>query len=218
MKIINRTTKRRIGLLRHVRRCLSWIDPADLYGIERLVLQEEIGPPTKNSPDWHHKAHEEDHIVSGQYLFQSSGSPATIALYVRSLYLGIPRIFWLSPVITLHIARTLAHEVGHHIIAQRGYIFDRHEKTKDDFGEEMADRYAFFVAKRMLSRRHYRVAERITHDLAEWHYNIGTIEWRDSRFERAADYWHKAFLLDPNHPDAGYWYWQAKREVGKVVS
>ena len=218
MKIIDRTTKRRLGLLRHVRRCLSWIDPADLHGIDQLVLQEEIGPPTRNSPAWHHKAHEEGNVVYGQYVGKHSRSPATIILYVRSLYFGIPRIYWLSPVITLCIARSLAHEVGHHVIAQRGYIFDKREKTKGDFGEEMAERYAFSVVKRMRIKRHYRFAQWLTRDLADWHYIWGTLEWKDCRFERAANYWQKAYLLDPNRSDAGYWYLRAKKEGGKAVS
>ena len=74
--------------------------------------------------------------------------PAEVVLYARDVYFGIPKLLLLSPMATLKVARTLAHEVGHHVRATRGYIYKLWEKYKpwdgvrDPSEEKMADAYA----------------------------------------------------------------------------
>ena len=113
-----------------IRRSLSWIPEGDLFGIEEIVLEEQLGPATTTSPEWHHKIEGRNLAVGGQYFGPQGDLPASIVLYVVSLYRGIPKVYWLSPVITLQLARILAHEVGHHLIKQRGYVFERGERSR----------------------------------------------------------------------------------------
>lgn len=212
MRIVDRTSKRRRGLSWHIRRSLNWITDADLFGIEEIVLEEQLEPATNTSPEWHHKIEGRNLAVGGQYFGAQRDLPASIVLYVASLYRGIPKIYWLSPVITLRLARLLAHEVGHHVIEQRGFIFERGERVSPrEYEEELANRYSFSVRKRMLRRWYYRAADRLTRDLAGWHYAIGICEWRDGRYEKAATRWETTFCLDPNRADADYWYHMAKK-------
>ena len=147
--------------------------------------------------------------VGGQYFGPQGDLP-----YVASLYRGIPKVYWLSPVITLQLARILAHEVGHHLIKQRGYVFERGERVEPrEYEEELANRYSFSVRKRMLRRWYYRVADWLTPDLAGWHYVIGLCEWRDGRYEKAAARWETTSCIDPNRADADYWYYEAKKAL-----
>jgi len=214
MKIVDRLTKRRAGLSWHLQRSLSWIPEGDLFGIEEIVLDEQLGPATPTSPEWHHNMEGRNLAVGGQYFGRRGDLPPSIVLYVASLYRGIPKIYWLSPVITLQLARTLAHEVGHHLIEQIGYIFDRGERVKPrEYEEELSNRYSFSVRKRMLRRWYYRVADWLTRDLAGWHYAMGICEWRDGRYEKAAARWETTFCLDPNRADADYWYYEAKKAL-----
>lgn len=214
MKIVDRTTKRWVGLSWHLRRCLSWILDGDLFGIEEIVLEEQLGPATAASPDWHHKIEGRNLAVGGQYFGRQGDLPASIVLYVASLYRGIPKLYWLSRLITLRLTRLLAHEVGHHLIKQRGYIFERGERVSPrEYEEELAERYSFNVRKRMLRRSSYRFADWLTRDLAGWHYAIGISEWRDGRYEQAAARWETTFCLDPNRADADYWYYEAKKAL-----
>ena len=218
MNIIDRTTRPRVGLAWHLRRCLRWIPDGDLFGVEEIVLEDQLGPATATSPDWHHEIEGRNLAVGGGYFRRQRDTPASIVLYVASLYRGIPKVYWLSPVITLQLARTLAHEVGHHLIDQRGYIFERGERVDPrEFEEELAYRYSFNVRKRMLQRWYYRVADWLTRDLAEWHYAIASSEWRDGEYEKAADRWEITFCLDPNRDDADYWYYEAKKALAKRV-
>lgn len=212
MKIVDRTTRRRRGLSWHLQRALSWIPEGDLFGIEEIVLEEQLGPATPDSPDWHHEIEGRNLAVGGLYVRRQGKLPPAIVVYVASLYRGIPKILWLSPVITLQLARTLAHEVGHHLIDQRGYIFERGERIEPrEYEEELAYRYAFSVRKRMLRRWYYRLAAWLTRDLADWHYVFGVTDWHDGQYEKAAARWEITFCLDPNRDDADYWYHQAKR-------
>ena len=212
MKILDQTTRRWTGLSWHLQRALSWIPDGDLFGIEEIVIKEQLGPATSISPDWHHKIEGRNLAVSGQYFGRYGDEPPTIVLYVASLYRGIPKIYWFSPVITLRLASTLAHEVGHHLIDRRGYIFEREERVKPpDYEEELARRYSFSVRKRMLRRWYYRVADWLTRDLAEWHYVIGIVDFRKGLYENAATRWEITFCLDPNRADADDWYYEAKR-------
>ncbi len=214
MKIVDRTTKRRAGLSWHLRRCLSWIPDGDLFGIEEIVLEERLGPATATSPEWHHKIEGRNLAVGGQYFGRQGDLPASIVLYVASLYRGIPKIYWLSPIIALLLARLLAHEVGHHRIKERGYIFERGERIAPrEYEEELANRYSFSVRKRMLRRWYYRAADWLIRDLAGWHYAIGIVEWREGRYEQAAARWETTFCLDPNRADADYWYHEAKKAL-----
>lgn len=212
MKIVDRTTQRRTGLSWHLRRALSWIPEGDLFGLEEIVLEEQLGPATTTSPDWHHKIEGRNLVVGGRYFGRQGDVPPTIVLYVGSLYRGIPKVYWFSPVITLLLARTLAHEVGHHLIDQRGYIFERGERIEPrEYEEELAYRYSFSVRKRMLRRWYYRIADWLTRDLAGWHYAIGIVDFREGLYENAATRWEITFCLDPNRDDADYWYYEAKR-------
>ena len=214
MKIVDRTTERRVGLSWHLQRCLSWIPVGDLFCLDELVLEEKIGPATAHSPEWHHRAERENQIITGQYFGRRANEPATIALYIGSLYRGIPKIYWLSPVVTLQLARTLAHEVGHHLICERGYVFQRGERLdQSEYHEELAERYSFSVRKRMQQWWYYRFGDWLTRDLADWYWVVGSLDWRDGFYDRAAYKWITAFTLDPNRTDALQWYAQAKAKA-----
>lgn len=209
------------GALWHVRRGLSWINPADLVGIAFIQLMDEMSKPSENSLEWHKQAHAEDFNVSGVYMRQDGGTPACIILFVRDMYFGIPPLYRWTTVPTLSISRTLAHEVGHHLIAQRGYIYQPTEKYKhrqpeyDEYEEEMANRYAFEVLKKMKKRWYYKLGQSATKGLASHHYIQGMLDWKEKKFKKAADRWHKAWHLDPDRLDAAYWYQRAKDNFGR---
>ena len=212
MKIVDRTMKLRLGFAWHLRRSLSWIPEGDLFGLDEIVLEERLGPATATSPDWHHQIEGRNLTIGGVYCGRHGDLPASIVLYLASLYRGIPRIYWLSPVITLRLTRLLAHEVGHHLIRQRGYIFERGERiVPRQYEEELAYRYSFSVCKRMFRRWYYRFADWLTRDLAGWHYAIGITDWRLAQYKEAAARWEIAFCLDRNRDDADYWYHKAQK-------
>jgi len=218
MQIGNSCSKLPFGARLHVRTCLRWINPADLAGVGSIELQDSMPKATKDSPDWHKQATADELSINGLYIHGSGISPARITLFTRDIYRGIPKLYWLTPVTTLSFARTLAHEVGHHLIAERGYVFTVGEKTHlPEYEEEMAHRYSSSVLKRMRQRCYYRLAHRAMRDLALTHYMLGVHEWNAGRYRKAAEDWYKAFHLDSDRQDAIDWYLRARqRLVGDV--
>ena len=211
MLVKNECQNSPFGLLNQVRRSLSWIDPLDMVGIESIVLMDEIEEPVQTSPDWHKRAKAEGLCVTGQYLHADRQSSAQVTLYVRGIYRGIPSIYRWTMVPNLSICYTLAHEVGHHLIATRGYVFQsneifRHPENKEEF----CNRYAFRVTERMMSRWYYRLGMWALRDLAGWYYACGCADWKGKNFMKAAENFYTSFHLDPNREDALNWYLRAK--------
>jgi len=201
------------GLIGQVRRSLSWIDPLDLDGIGLILLMDEIEEPDDTAPDWHKKAKANEVCVSGQYFRGDGNSLTQIVLYVRALYRGIPSFYRLTTVPGLSICYTLAHEVGHHLIAKRGYIFEATEIFRNaETEEEFCNRYAFRVTERMMIRWYHRLGMWALRDLSGWYYAFGCDDWKSKSFKKAAENFYTSFHLDRNREEALYWYWRAKEE------
>ena len=147
------------------------------------------------------------------YVGQCGNHPAHVILYVRELYRSIPRLYWWTTVPTLLISYTLAHEVGHHLIAKRGYVFQPGETYECDANEEeFCDRYAFRVTQKMLERWYYRLGRSGLKDLAAWYYIFGCLDWEQGRYNKAAERFYTCFVLDQSREDALNWYRRAKEE------
>lgn len=213
MIIKNECTKPPRGLLKQVRRSLGWISPLDLDGIAFVRLMNVIEEPGPDSPDWHRRAKAKGVCVNGLYLRRQGKSPAHLVLYINALYRGVPHVYRRTTVQTLNICYTLAHEVAHHLIAKRGYVFQPNEIfPHEENEEEFCNRYAFGVSKKMMKHWYYRVGMWALRDLARWYYVFGCLDWKDKRFKKAAEHFYTAFHLDRNHDEALYWYRRAKDE------
>lgn len=212
--IINNSSKLPYGAIWHIRRSLSWINPVDLVGIGHIQLLDNIVEPSQDSPEWHKRAVSEEINVNGEYIRQHQTSPAYIILYIRDLYRGISPFYWWTPVTTLNICRTLSHEVGHHLIAQRGYVFQPGEKvTPAEFEEEMANRYSATVLQKMKKNWYYKLGQWAIKDLASKHFILGVLDWKEKKYKEAAERWYRAFHLDPERADALHWYLRAKEII-----
>jgi hypothetical protein len=216
MEIRNSCSRLPVGTRWHVRRCLRWIDPADIVGIAFIELQDRMPQAAAEAPDWHQRATAEDLSVNGLYCREEVNSPANITLFVRDLYRGMPKIYWLTPALTMRVARTLAHEVGHHLIATRGYVFVPGEKVLPfEYEEETANRFSFSVIKRMRGRWYYRLGSWANKTLAGWHSGQAAADWKAGNYERAAESWYRSFHLDPDLHDAVLWYKSAREAASK---
>src|SRR5438309_11933519 len=114
MRLIDECKKPPAGVLWQVRRSIGWIFPADLQGISSLNLIDELPPARETSSAWYKKARKHDYFVRGWYK-ATSPTEISITLNIRDIYECIPLIYRLTPMATLIITQTLAHEVGHHI-------------------------------------------------------------------------------------------------------
>lgn len=206
MDITNDCRKPPPRLLWHVRRALSWINQDHLKGLGFIWLMDHIPETTEDENA--KRALAGELLLYGAYGPQKGRLPSYVLLLTQYVYLGIPAFYSVTPVPTLRIVKTLAHEVAHHLIATRGYVFQPGEDLSDQ--ESLANRYAAGVLQDMMKRWHYKLGRWLINDLAETNYAFGAIEWQKQRYCAAADRWHKAWALNPELEDIADLYWQAK--------
>jgi len=123
---------------------------------------------------------------------------------------------------TLTITSTLAHEIGHHLIATRGFIYKQGEKYKpwrsgtfDPYEEKMADAYAEEVVQRMCRSWYYKLGKVMARKLSSILFEVGIAQHRNGNYERAAYWEFQAFMINPDNLDAGQSY---RHDMEKVVS
>jgi predicted Zn-dependent protease with MMP-like domain len=192
---------------RHVERVLSWLPKRDLHGLEVVRVIEDA--PDDELDGANVPAYMRGFLYNGQYASRTKNRPAQILLYANDVYFGIPKIFLGSRMATLKVARTLAHEVAHHVIAARGYIYDSSEKYKswkgvrDPAEEDMAHRYASDVVERMKSYWPYMVGNSLARMLSYSFYKAGLQDYWDENHKEAAARQAKPHSLNPQNEDAG---------------
>jgi len=199
----------------YVERSLAWISPLDLLGIGEIRLIRKI--PIENihiSP-----AIRDRYVGSGvnaaAYSPKNENGDASILLSVEDTYFPIPHIAYFSPIPILYIASIIGHEVGHHLIATRGFVFTPNERFGDYYRspgieEEFANRYAFDVVSKMKLRPTFKFAQWAMHTFSDVYYGLATAQCRNSDFRKAAKSWHKCWLLNRERHEALQWFWQTR--------
>ncbi len=175
---------------RHVERVLSWLPKRDLKGLEVVRVIKDCPDEELNADKV--PAYMRGFRYNGIYVARIKNRPAQILQYANDIYFGVPKNFLGSRMATLKLARTLAHEVGHHVIATRGYIYDRSEKYKSWNGvrnpveEDIVNRYASDVIERMKKYWSYKVAELLTQMVSNRLYKAGLQDYWDENYKAAA--------------------------------
>ena len=143
----------------HIRRVLKSFSQHDLEGLQSIKVIDEC----PDDPDYVKlPRYLMGFLYNGHYSRKTKDRPAQVVLYAGDIYYAIPKLMMASPMTTLRLARTLAHEVGHHVIATRGYIYNPWEKYKpwegirDPYEEAMANAYASDLIERMLRHWPYK--------------------------------------------------------------
>ena len=210
MKVLGSTTSYPRLTKWHVRQSLKWIAPANMDGLAAVELMDEApdDPKALKTP-----AYLRGFLYNGRYFKENPQKPAHVVLYIRDLYVGIPGVLKVTPMATLRIAFTLSHEIGHHIIATRGYLFNRTEKYKpwqpgcfDPYEEEMADAYASEVIQKMCQSWYYRFGRFLTRVVGKTLFRAGIQQYWEGNHHKAASCTFQAYMVDPTNLEAGKAY------------
>ena len=201
----------------HIQRALRWISPPDLEGLELIrVIDESHDDPESAKISSYIKGFP----YRGMYLRRTVTRPAEVVLYADYLYLGVPKLLLKrSAMVTVNLARTLAHEVGHHVIATRGYIYQPWEKyqpwdgVRNPYEEKMADAYAADVMQRMLKQWRYQLGDFMARMLSRLLHQAGIAEYWDGKYQRAALLEFCAHNLNLHNEDAGQCYRHAMEKL-----
>jgi hypothetical protein len=199
----------------HVRQALKWIDPVDVAGIDLIRLARK-GPDEVNTS--RQPVYLRGEFYPGDYV-QINGHRPHINLYTNDLFTSIPSVLRLSPMATLRVAFVLAHEVGHHVIATRGYVYDSTERyqppgVRDRRKERMADRYAQEALRKMLKNLYYRLGYLLSRKLSYINYELGMAAYTRGDYRRAAFYWFNAACNNPDDIEANSAYHKALKMLG----
>lgn len=174
----------------HIRRVLKRIRQRDLEGLESIRVIDECPDDPEESAKV--PRYLRGYLYNGHYSRKTQNQPAQIVLYANDVYFGIPKVLMASSVARLRLADRLAHEVGHHVIATRGYIYKPWEKYKpwdgitNPYEEKMADAYASDVIQGMLGHWRYRLGKLIARMLSTWLYKAGIEGYFRENYQSAA--------------------------------
>lgn len=209
VQVINHCAISPPGLEWQVRRSLRWINRQDLSELSLIYLEDKMPLLTERASEWAKKAEAESLPVYGWYAPSRDGRAPYIVLYIHEIYRAVPSWLWWSTVPTLRVTRSLAHEVAHHCIATKGYVFQATDDIDDE--ESLANRYADSILQKMTEQFAYRVGQWLLKEIASWHYAFGSADWRRRKYINAARHFFEAWDLDPTNQGACYWYWRAKQ-------
>ncbi len=218
LQIINECSKLPPLAIWHIKKSLQWIPPLDLVGIDHICLVDEVTEINTGSSKKDKELHDEMSKPFGFYSNKTHNRPAFIKLIIRNLYYPMPYFANFSPFPTIYIARALAHEVGHHLVRSRGYIFLPDEKypsyeKKPEFEEEMADRYAFGVVRKMKEKLIYKIGAYLMDSLSDYHFGVAMAAWKDKDYKSSADHWLKSSILNSERQESLEWYWHSRRKL-----
>lgn len=201
MEIISKATYLPNCTKRHVRRTLKRISPLDIAGLETLIIFDKKPFDYNDRPTYIR-----GFTYNGNYI-NDRPEGARIYLYTEDLYLGIPYVLTWTSMATLRIAYILAHEIGHHLITTRGYIYNKSEKYKqsnqyDEKKELTSDLYALQILGEMKTHWNYRFGNWLCKIFSKLYFELGFIYWHGEFYKKAARHWFNSFHLNNNEESA----------------
>lgn len=201
---------------RHLLSLLRDWEPGDIEGLGSIRVWEQS--PTDNDGN-QVPAYLRGYLLNGYYGPKSKKAPAHIGLFTRDIYAGIPEALVGTRVGRIKLARTLAHETGHHLIWTRGYIQDEGERyarrpgVRDPIEEKAADRYASELVERLLLRWSNRWVGLVSQLLSNQLYQSALTYFNQGEYQAAAKASFRAFQFDSPHPDADQLYRHALEKL-----
>ena len=201
----------------HIRRVLKWISQRDIKGLESIRVIDECPDDPEESAKV--SRYLRGFLYNGHYSRKTKNQPAQIVLYANDVFFGIPKVLMASSLARLRLADRLAHEVGHHVIATRGYIYKPWEKHKpwdgitNPYEEKMADAYASDVIQGMLGHWRYRLGKLTARMLSTWLYKAGIEEYFRENYQSAASLLSRADTLNHDNEAAGQGFRHAMEKL-----
>jgi hypothetical protein len=202
--------------VRQVKSALQSVPPEDLIGVEKIYLMDYIPKITPGANVGLQNSLNEGLLLFAAYNARNEVEPAAVILFVHNLFKPIPRIFRSSPALTLWRAKSIGHEVGHHLLAEKRFIRRVRADGEDlESEEEFADRYSRDIVNKMKLRTRYRMAAALLEVAAELNYLRGLRSFRRNDFDLAVKQFYLATQVEPNHVEASRGFWQSLRKLNR---
>ena len=196
-------------LERHVATVLAYISPSDLRGLGQIWLDDRLPEPAEDSPDFYREVFSSPEPFGGWYTEATASESASIFLHITDILGGLPRFLWWTSTGTIMIARTLAHEIGHHVIAIMCV-----DSPNNAAEEREADRYAVQVLLKMEEQWRNRLAVLFLMRLGEKQLAMGIDCFEKGDYRGALLHFGRANRLWTKRGDDGDWYRRALERCG----
>lgn len=202
----------------YVEQSLKWISPVDLVGIESIRLVSRISNEAVDINVDIRDLYVGYGPIQAVYAHGSDTRRPYIMLSLEGLLYPVPLVAYLSPMPIVIVARMLAHETAHHLVATRGYVFLPGEKypkysARPGIEEEIANRYAFFVVQRMLEKWRFRFGAYLMSSFSDYYYGLAMAAWEAKNYSSSAENWYKSWLLNSERHEAVEWFWHSRRKL-----
>ena len=202
------------GCVSTILAALSWIPAEDLEGIGSMFLFEHMPPLTPGSNPDLERSIQEGLSLFAAYNGNGKGEPAHIILVLPNLYKPIPRFLHRSPALTLWFTENIAHEVAHHVIAEKRYALRATPPAaRVQSEEEFAELYAESLVAKMTSARVNQLGNLLLKIAAEVNYYKGVYFWTKQKYQAAAECFYLAIQVRRNHRKAAYWFWKSEERA-----
>jgi hypothetical protein len=204
----------------HVEKALKWMPSVDLRGLKQIVLLDADFrfKPSKELPFFI-----ANNTATGFYISDFENAGPTIFLSAEDLFLGLPWFLKYTPLSTLRVAETLAHEIAHHQQFSVGFVFSPEErivgtkKMQNQSNESIAELYSHKIMKKMRRQLRYSLAAKVEIILSWFYYQIGIGYGRKFDFCRAAYYFLCSYRSNRHHVEASKSYAYVIRQYFKKV-
>jgi len=201
-------------LVRRIRAALKHIDAEQVEGIDHVLLLDQVPDVSlRRDPDLRRTV-ADGRLVFGAYRSKDDNNAAHIILIVRSLYGPMPPLLTSSAAMTLRIAEVIAHEVAHHLIAERRFLLQSKPGTAmSETEEEFAKSFARAITSRMERKFIYRLGGVLLRTAASVNFQRGVRAWRKGNYDQAAKYFDLAIKIKADATDASYWFVKAREQA-----
>ncbi len=212
IKIINNCSKQYLFLEYIVKRSIKFIGQNNFDGLSCIVLEDANSLSIENLPDNIATLISQETRVFGYYSLKTESETPFIKLFVHEIYRGLPFPFYLTPIITLRMLVSLAHEISHHLIAENKLKF-----SGNDVDEEIeAWNYSKKVLQNLKNRNRFIFWHWCLREISSWYLAMGRADYSLKNLERAASNFHIAAQFDLDNVEANRNYWLVKKEISKL--
>ena len=162
--------------------------------------------PVPGGLEWYRESRVIGAPVNGLYFESTASQPAIVFLHIPDVFGGLPRFLWGTSAGTLLIARTLTHEIGHHVLTLAGTVADNESDEETE-----ASRYEVRVLIMMERELPIRFWLWLLKKLGDRQLAKGIRHWEKRDYRRALLHFDRALNLWTNRPLKD-WYERARAE------
>ena len=209
IRIVNGCSRRCASLEFYVKQSIKLIGIDRFSGISEITLKDDPHAAFRDDALPNNLRHPltDGFRAAAYYYYKTKNDPARIEVYAKEVYRGIPFPLYVTPILQLRIARTLAHELAHHLLTRKRKAYP------DAKEEKISNRYASRVIRNMTGAGWLRIWQVLSNELSEWHLSFALADAKLGEIETAENGFYTAWQFNPDSTGAAEGFWDARQQL-----